>query len=374
MKSLKAFRANAGDKLYEKDNVRSIYVREGDAIIYSNAFRRLAYKSQIFTTPQNDHVRTRLTHTLEVVRIAKNISRILELNVDLTEAIALGHDIGHAPFGHAGEEALDEIARKYNISPGKWDHSENSFALVSQIPSRFGKRFSFETLDGIRNHRADYKDFAKKAPASLEGQVVRFADDMAYLTHDIEDAHRSQIIDKTKVFKSMIKKNGFNLSYGRVKISDLDRRAMGVLDPDLHIRIKTIINRFIAFNLKCFKKNSADAKKPLLLMELHCAYLMELTWKEIIENKIHSDPRIKSRYQEAKRIVEQVFEYYLNYTQQRMAGAGDKEFEVHVREHKASIKMPNDADRQVLMNFISGMTDRYILRKYQQFIYPEARA
>ncbi len=373
LKNLAEFRSNTGDELYEADNVRSIYVREGDAIIYSNAFRRLAHKSQIFTTPQDDHVRTRLAHTFEVVRIAKNIARVLELNVDLTEAMALGHDIGHAPFGHAGEEALDSIVKEHGISLKEWSHPENSYKIATGIRSKYGRSFLPETLDGIRKHRLDYSDFSKNLPLTLEGQVIRFADDMAYLTHDIEDADKSDIIDKVGELESIKNKNQFTLSYMDIKISDLDKEALGVLDPELHIRLKTIINRFIKYNLENYGQITDNHGKPYLVMEPHCAALMALTWTKIIEQKIHYDPRIKSRYEEAKSIVRKVFDFYLNYTQRKIAGAEERGFERYIKEGNGSLEMHNDIDRVLLIDFISGMTDRYILRKYQQFIYPVAQ-
>nr|MDA8233379.1 deoxyguanosinetriphosphate triphosphohydrolase [Clostridia bacterium] len=163
--------------------VRTAYQRDRDRIIHSKSFRRLKHKTQVFIAPEGDHYRTRLTHTLEVGQIGRTIARALCLNEDLTEAIALGHDLGHTPFGHAGEEALDQV-----YPPG-FKHNEQSLRMV-EVLAREGKglNLTWEVRDGILNHTGSVK------PATLEGQIVKIADRIAYINHDIDDALRGGII------------------------------------------------------------------------------------------------------------------------------------------------------------------------------------
>ena len=164
----------------EEDDIRTIFQRDRDRILHSKAFRRLKHKTQVFIQPEGDHYRTRLTHTLEVSQIARSIAKALRLNEDLTEAIALGHDLGHTPFGHAGERALNKLCS------GGFSHVDQSIRIV-EILEKNGKglNLSKEVRDGIQNHRSSGK------PKTLEGQAVRFADKIAYLNHDVDDGIRA---------------------------------------------------------------------------------------------------------------------------------------------------------------------------------------
>ena len=164
-------------------DVRPIYQRDRDRILHSKAFRRLKHKTQVFLAPEGDHYRTRLTHTLEVSQIARTIAKALRLNEDLTEAIAIGHDLGHTPFGHAGERALDDIC------PGGFKHYLQSIRVVEQLENHGrGLNLSKEVRDGIRNHQMS------TTPSTLEGRIVRLSDKIAYIHHDTDDAIRIGII------------------------------------------------------------------------------------------------------------------------------------------------------------------------------------
>jgi len=178
----------------EKCSVRTDFQRDRDRIIYSKAFRRLKHKTQVFISPEGDHYRTRLTHTLEVSQIARTIARSLRLNEDLTEAIALGHDLGHTPFGHAGERVLQEIC-----SLG-FRHNEQSVRVVEKLEKNGkGLNLTYEVLDGILCHTGE------KRADTLEGRIVRFADRIAYINHDIEDAIRGGVISQDELPKSCLK-------------------------------------------------------------------------------------------------------------------------------------------------------------------------
>ncbi len=178
----------------EKCSLRTDFQRDRDRIIYSKAFRRLKHKTQVFISPEGDHYRTRLTHTLEVSQIARTIARSLRLNEDLTEAIALGHDLGHTPFGHAGERVLQEIC------PLGFSHNEQSLRVVEVLEkNRQGLNLTFEVLDGILCHTGG------RQAETLEGRIVRFADRIAYINHDIEDAIRGGVISPEQLPESCLK-------------------------------------------------------------------------------------------------------------------------------------------------------------------------
>lgn len=181
-------RSRGREREEEECDVRTVFQRDRDRILHSKAFRRLKDKTQVFLAPQGDHYRNRLTHTLEVSQIARTIAKALRLNEDLVEAIALGHDLGHTPFGHAGEKALNEI------SPGGFAHYKQS-ARVVQVLEKDGEglNLTWEVIDGILNHRTSGN------PSTLEGQVVRFSDKIAYLHHDMDDAQRAGIITEDDI-------------------------------------------------------------------------------------------------------------------------------------------------------------------------------
>ena len=171
-----------------ESDVRTCFQRDTDRILHSKAFRRLMHKTQVFLRPEGDHYRTRMTHTLEVSRIGRTIARALQLNEDLTESIALGHDLGHTPFGHAGEVALTEITGK------PFRHNEQSLRVVDKLENEgAGLNLTYETRMGIVGHTGDY------VPETLEGQIIRFADRIAYLNHDIDDAMRAGILGERDI-------------------------------------------------------------------------------------------------------------------------------------------------------------------------------
>lgn len=192
-----------GRTVYEApDPLRTCFQRDRDRIIHSNAFRRLKYKTQVFLDPERDHYRTRLTHTLEVSQIARTISRALMLNEDLTEAIAIGHDLGHTPFGHAGERALDEIC------PLGFRHNEQSVRVVEHLEKNGrGLNLTFEVKDGILNHTSGVAE-------TLEGRVVRLADRIAYINHDIDDAVRADVLKESDIPRDIIEALGDRRSTG----------------------------------------------------------------------------------------------------------------------------------------------------------------
>ncbi|MDN5344878.1 MAG: dGTPase, partial [Clostridia bacterium] len=173
--------------------IRTEYQRDRDRIIHCKAFRRLKHKTQVFIAPEGDHYRTRLTHTLEVAQVSRTIARALRLNEDLAEAIALGHDLGHTPFGHSGEEALNEVV------PGGFKHNQQSLRVVEVLEGGRGLNLTWEVRDGIAHHTGPVK------PSTLEGQIICYADRVAYINHDIDDALRAGIITQGQLPEACLK-------------------------------------------------------------------------------------------------------------------------------------------------------------------------
>ncbi len=292
--------------------VRTAYQRDRDRIIHSKSFRRLKHKTQVFIAPEGDHYRTRLTHTLEVGQIGRTIARALCLNEDLTEAIALGHDLGHTPFGHAGEEALDQV-----YPPG-FKHNEQSLRMV-EVLAREGKglNLTWEVRDGILNHTGSVK------PATLEGQIVKIADRIAYINHDIDDALRGGII----------------------QLRDLPRECLELFGSTHSDRINIMVTDII--------KNSWDKREIAMSQEVWQATQTLRIW--LFEN-VYIGSEAKKEEVKAKRVVQMLYEYYAQHPEELPA-------EVICRHDQLDVN-------RTVVDYIAGMTDRYALKVFQQLFLP----
>lgn len=297
----------------EKCEIRTDFQRDRDRILHSKAFRRLAQKTQVFISPEGDHYRTRLTHTLEVSQIARTIARGLALNEDLTEAIALGHDLGHTPFGHAGEHALQEVTNN------KFEHNIHSLRVVNKL-ERNGKglNLTYEVRDGILNHQT------KGQPSTLEGKVVQFADKIAYINHDIDDAVRGNVLSTDELPKDII----------------------DVLGNSFGERINTLITDII---VQSIGNNSVQMSKEIF--EAYC----EL--RKFLFAKVYIGSEAKMQEEKAKHIVRQLYLYYKNNS--------DK---IPSEFIKGNIK--EDGVEQTVCDYIAGMTDRYAVNLYCQLYLP----
>ncbi len=300
-----------GRKRPEKEcDIRTAFQRDRDKIIHSKSFRRLKHKTQVFISPAEDHFRTRLTHTIEVAQIARTIARALALNEDLTEAIALGHDLGHTPFGHAGEFVLDDILRE-NYGR-RFFHNEQS-ARVVEVLEKHGKglNLTWEVIDGIRNHTPD-----DPWPKTLEGCIVRFADRIAYLRHDIEDAVTAGILTKR----------------------DLPRKHMKVLGKNI---LDSIVPDII--------KHSAGKNKIKMSRAVQKAMdgLYDFMYKNVYTNAV-----AKKEESKVPILLRQLFRHY-HY---------DKHFQKGIRNE--------DRQLQHTVDFIAGMTDRYAINKFSELFVP----
>jgi dGTPase len=307
-----------GRKREEKpDDLRTAFQLDRDRIIHSKAFRRLKHKTQVFISPVEDHFRTRLTHTLEVSQIARTIARALCLNEDLTEAIALGHDLGHTPFGHAGEEVLNNILKTVSYAPRKTFHHNEQSIRVVEVIEKDGKglNLTWEVLDGILHH--PQKD--PVLPKTMEGQIVRYADHIAYIRHDIEDA----------------------IFAGVIKASDLPKQYTSVLGKNI---LDSIVPNMIE---KSRGKNKIQMDKPIEdAMNGLYAFLYD---------KVYTSPLAKGEESKIPHLLNQLFRYYLD-NPGKIPYFDKKWTQADIVDH--------------IIDFIAGMTDRYATNKFIEVFIP----
>ena len=299
----------------EECDVRTVYQRDRDRILHSKAFRRMKAKTQVFVAPQGDHYRTRLTHTLEVSQIARTIAKALRLNEDLVEAIALGHDLGHTPFGHAGERALDAV------NPDGFAHYKQS-VRVAQILEKNGEglNLTWEVRDGILNHRTSGN------PSTLEGKVVRLSDKIAYIHHDMDDAQRAGIISEDDIPVTL-------------------RMLLGYTTRE---RLNTFVHDVI--------ENSLEQDTIKMSAEIYEA-MMDL--RTLMFQNVYENPAAHKEEEKVVKMLTELYEYYVEHPE-----AMSTEYrELIVRGEK---KEPAVCD------YLSGMTDQYSIRKFREIYIPKA--
>ena len=311
--------------------IRTDFQRDRDRIIHSKSFRRLKYKTQVFVDTEEDHYRTRLTHTLEVAQIARTVARALRLNEDLTEAIALGHDLGHTPFGHAGEKALDQVYREF-VPDGGFKHNEQSLRVVDVLEKKgLGLNLTVEVRDGILCHSKGKADLSVDAagPHTLEGQVVKISDRIAYINHDIDDATRAGIISAQQL--------------------PLD--AVEVLGTTHSARISAMVTDII--------QESADLTTIKMSAAFRAATdrLKDFLFKEVYECEQREQIEIK----QSGAVLKKLFRFYMQYP--------EKIPDIYEAISPSSLLQRNfDADvtiaARTVCDFISGMTDRYAQADY----------
>ena len=290
------------------DPIRTEYQRDRDRVIHSKAFRRLMHKTQVFLSPEDDHYRTRLTHTLEVAQIARTIARALFLNEDLTEAIALGHDLGHTPFGHAGERQLDRMMKDGFI------HAEQSLRVVDVLENL---NLTYEVRNGILCH-------TNRKASTLEGQIVRYADHIAYLNHDIDDAIRARVMSE----------------------DDLPLMLRNTLGYTTSERITTMVNSVIEYGVDKGEIGVAgeagEAMKEL---------------KTLLFALVYTNPVAKGEEVRAEAMLGQLFEYYCAHPESMPA------------DYRENIE--NDGAERCVADYISGMTDRYAITTFRNLFIPK---
>ena len=303
------------DRPEEECDVRTAYQRDRDRILHCKAFRRMKDKTQVFLAPQGDHYRTRLTHTLEVSQIARTIARALRLNEDLVEAIALGHDLGHTPFGHSGEKALEQV------HPGGFAHYKQSVRVVEILEKNGnGLNLTWEVRDGMKNHRTSGK------PSTLEGQVVRFSDKIAYIHHDMDDAQRAGIITEDDIPVTM-------------------RTFLGYTTRE---RLNTFVHNII--------ENSLDKDSISMSPDVYES-MMDL--RSLMFRNVYENPVAKKEEERAMKMLTELYEYYTDHP------------EAMPEEYRELAKCRGVPKEQAVCDYISGMTDQYSMKKFRELYIPK---
>lgn len=303
--------------------LRTDFQRDRDRIIHSKSFRRLKHKTQVFLSPFGDHYRTRLTHTLEVSQIARTIARALRLNEDLTEAIALGHDLGHTPFGHSGEATLNKLL------PGGFHHSEQSLRVVEKLEYEGkGLNLTFEVRDGIHWHskgRGEILDEdAADMPKTLEGQIVRVSDVIAYVNHDVDDATRAGIIRDEDVPTHLVK------ILGKWHATRIDRMVMDVVEASL-----------------------ANGLERIAMSDRIMKAVKEL--RDFLYEKVYFSPEAREELAKTEKIIRDLYARALERPDD------------HIKPYP-----PEDSIEVRAADFIAGMTDSYALALYEKVFFPHA--
>ncbi len=311
--------------------IRTAFQVDKDRILFSNAFRRLKYKTQVFLNPSGDEYRTRLTHTLEVAQIARTMARAMFLNEDLVEAIALGHDLGHTPFGHGGETVLKEI-----FSPA-FSHQAQSLRVI-QILENFGQglNLTYEVRDGILRHSKGYgkimPDDPRELPVTIEGRVVRVADIMAYLNHDLDDAVRSGVVEEGQIPDNCVQ----------------------VLGRTSDERVTTMMTDLIAHS------HQHSGRLDLNMSDVVYGAMSEL--RRFLYEKVYRSPRVHNEFVKAKKIMSELFCYFLDN-------------ETLLGQELEKMRLPalgsNSASKErMVCDLLACMTDRYALSLYARTFFP----
>ena len=296
-------------------DIRPVFQRDRDRILHCKSFRRLKHKTQVFLSPKGDHYRTRLTHTLEVSQNARTIAKALRLNEDLVEAIALGHDLGHTPFGHAGERILNELCDE------GYRHNEQSVRIVEKLEKDGkGLNLTWEVRDGILNHQTSMM------PHTLEGKIVRLSDKIAYINHDIDDAIRAKVMSEEDIPLEI-------------------RKVLGMTTKE---RINTLIHNIIMNSM---------GKNDIVMSEEIGGAMQDL--RKFMFQKVYTNPAAKGEEAKAERLLCELYAHYMGHIEilpeqyQRMHSEGEKK-------------------ERVVCDYISGMTDQYAVAKYREFFLPKA--
>ena len=296
----------------DPEDIRTCYQRDVDRIVHCKAFRRLMHKTQVFLQPEGDHYRTRMTHTLEVVRIAKTVARALRLNEDLTEAAAMGHDLGHTPFGHAGEHALSDCLGE------EFRHNEQSLRVVDILEKNgAGLNLTYEVRMAILGHTGD------RIPETLEGRIVRLADRIAYVNHDIDDAIRAGILYP----------------------EDLPKDITRILGDSHSNRLNTLINDMVTVSSEaddiCLSPHIADALQQL---------------RTFLFEHVYRNPVAKGEETKAKDMLRRLYEYYITHPD-----AIPADFQP---------QLSFDGMERTVCDYIAGMTDNYAVDKFTELFIP----
>lgn len=356
-----------------EDNFRTSFQRDRDRILYSTAFRRMQYKTQVYVTHEADFYRTRLTHTLEVMQHARTIARVLKVNEDLVEAISLAHDLGHAPFGHGGEEELNKLMSSH----GGFDHNDQSMRIVDLLEKRYlhfpGLNLCFETREGLARHTTYYdhpikKDefLAYKSPA-LETQIVNWADPVAFCTHDLDDALNVGLISVADLFEEkigVVDRNLEKLELHRVRGNEFEIRKK--------LFIRNLIEEFtiniIKYTEKELKENKPQCSDDI--RDLHSVVSIDPELKEdfdrlrnVLYTRVYQHPNVLIMVEKGKKIIRELFEAFINKPQ----------LLPWVTQQKYNEGNTDGEKKKVICDYLSGMTDRFAMETYNRLFQPNEK-
>lgn len=323
---------NENSRGREKDepqcDIRPLFQRDRDRILHCKAFRRLKNKTQVFLTPKGDHYRTRMSHTLEVSQNARTIGKALRLNEDLVEAIALGHDLGHTPFGHAGERTLNELCKDGFV------HSEQSVRIVEKLEKDGqGLNLTWEVRDGIRNHQTS------TLPATPEGKIVRLSDKIAYINHDIDDAIRGMILTEEMIPKELR--------------NTLGHSTRERLDNLIHDVVTSSLKNIQIMDVEC--RNDLE---PVAMSKEMEEAMFDL--RKFMFSNVYQNPVAKAEETKAQRMLSQLFEYYMEH------------FDKIPDKFLRLAKTEGEEKDRVVCDYISGMTDQYAVSCFYELFMPQA--
>ncbi len=343
---------------------RSAYQRDRDRIIHSAAFRRLEYKTQVFVNHEGDYYRTRLTHTLEVAQIARTIAYALRLNADLVEAIALAHDLGHTPFGHSGEDALNEIMANY----GGFNHNMQSLRVVDILEERYpdfpGLNLTWEVREGIIKHSSAFdkvgklKEFLPEESATLETQIVDVADEIAYDNHDLDDGLTSGLIKEGDLEKLKIWGNIYERISRKYAKIDAERRKYLIIRSLIDIQVTDLITETEIKIEKNKIRSHADVKKTEEKLASFSSEMIGLRkpLREFLIKKLYCHYRVVRMSNKAKRFIQELFNVYIKSPEQLPP--------------QTEKRVAADGVRRTVCDYIAGMTDRYALDEYKKLFDP----
>ncbi|MDQ7780173.1 MAG: deoxyguanosinetriphosphate triphosphohydrolase [Planctomycetota bacterium] len=358
-----------GREYGEKEHpLRTAFQRDRDRVVYSTAFRRLEYKTQVFVNHEGDHYRTRLTHTMEVAQISRGIARALNLNEDLTEAVALAHDIGHGPFGHAGEEALHGFMEKH----GGFEHNSQGLRVVELLEHRYpgfqGLNLTWETRESMRKHVTIYDTpvetgYCPEWQPLLEAQVVNVADMIAFTCHDLEDALRGGLIDETQVSRLELWREASR--HARCGALDAEEKEEVRRAQVVRHLINIIVTDAIENTSKAIKRSGIakiedvrTQKTPLVAFSKRMRAEMKRL-QDFLFNNVYLHYRVSRMAKKAKRFLEELFLEYV-----KNPGQMPPRFQ----------RWAKDAGIQrAVCDYIAGMTDRYAQEEYKKLFYPFER-
>jgi dGTPase len=364
--ALKSIASRGRDFPEKESGTRTAFQRDRDRIIHTTAFRRLEYKTQVFVFYEGDHYRTRLTHTLEVTQLGRSIARRLGANEDLVEAICLAHDLGHPPFGHSGEQALNELMKDH----GGFNHNTQSYRVVTELEDRYrnfmGLNLTYETREGMIKHETEYdqSDVAEYEPekrASLEAQIANLADEIAYNAHDLEDGLRAALfgpsdLEELEIWQTLKNLLGWDgQKFGPIILHEIIRELIGLMVGDVVEMTASNINAAGIIDAEQMQLQSANVVHYSSAL---AGQVRDL--KDFLYQRMYRHYRLLRMQSKAERFISEIFEAYVR--------------EPRMLPVKAQKSLSQAPPHRVVADYIAGMTDRYALEEWEKLFDPYRKA